>query len=374
MKKILRSVHPDDDLHYKNMGLDKTEVALWEDASRVDGAKGNYEWWYFDSHYPDGTVLVLFFFSKMPIAVDGPIKPIASMELTLPDGRKLTEEVNATLEESFYSKTMCDVRIGDCTCKGDLKHYDVVFKGKTMSAHLTLDGTIRAWRSQTGSIFFGDKEEYYFAWLPAIPEGRAVADVTYDGGKQMHLEGSGYHDHNWGNVSMMKLMHHWYWGRAKIGEYKVISSWITAGKKYGFKDHDVFMIAKGGEIIGDNSNHTLKFMPEDRYIDDYTGKPVYNKVVYEYTTEGGESYRIIYERKGDINKTRFVDVLPKPLGFLARLIGFDGGYLRFEGVATVEKFDGEKILERVSDPAVWELMYFGKSCADEKYREKNQDK
>lgn len=96
--------------------------------------------------------------------------------------------------------------------------------------------------------------------------------------------------------------------------------------------------------------------------------------MYEYTTEGGESYRIIYERKGDINKTRFVDVLPKPLGFLARLIGFDGGYLRFEGVATVEKFDGEKILERVSDPAVWELMYFGKSCADEKYREKNQDK
>ena len=30
-----------------------------------------------------------------------------------------------------------------------------------------------------------------------------------------------------------------------------------------------------------------------------------------------------------------------------------------------------EIIEKVSDPAVWELMYFGKSCADEKYREKN---
>ena len=29
------------------------------------------------------------------------------------------------------------------------------------------------------------------------------ADITYDGGKELHLEGSGYHDHNWGNVSMM---------------------------------------------------------------------------------------------------------------------------------------------------------------------------
>jgi len=304
----------------------------------------------------------------MPVAVNGPIKPIATMELTLPDGRKFSEEVYAKLKDSHYKKEQCDVKIGECWCKGDLKHYDVVFKGKNMSATLSLDGTINAWRSQTGSIFFGDKEEHYFAWLPAIPEGKAIADVVYDGGKTLHLEGSGYHDHNWGNVSMMNLMHHWYWGRAKIGDYKVISSWITAEKKYGYKDHDVFMIAKNGEIIGDNSNHTLKFLPEDRYIDEHTGKPVYNKVVYNYTTEKGEEYKIIYERQGDINKTRFLDVLPKPLSFLAKLIGFDGGYLRFFGTATIEKIEGGKVIEKVQDPAVWELMYFGKSCADEKFK------
>ena len=374
MKKIQKSIHPDDSLHYEQMGLNKNEVELWEDGSRVDGSKGSYEWWYYDSHYPDGTVLVLFFFSKMPIAVDGPIKPISTMELTLPDGRKFSEEVYATIEESHYAKDKCDVKIGECFCRGDLKHYDVVFKGKTMSARLTLDGTIRAWRSQTGSIFFGDNEEHYFAWLPAIPEGRAVADVTYDGGNELHLEGSGYHDHNWGNISMLKLMHHWYWGRAKIGNYKVISSWITAEKKYGYKDHDVFMIAKDGEILGDNSNHTLKFLPEDRYIDEHTGKPVYNKVIYEYTTESGDEYRITYDRSGDINKTRFVDVLPKPLGLLAKMIGFDGGYLRFEGTATIVKFEGNKTVEKASDPAVWELMYFGKSCADEKYRTEHEIK
>jgi len=370
--KIKKSIHPDDDLHYKKMGLKRDAVEIWEDGARVDGSKGCYEWWYYDSHYPDGTVLVIFFFSKMPINVDGPIKPIATMELTRPDGKKFSEQVYATIEESYYAKDKCDVKIGDCYCRGDLKHYDVFFKGKTMSATLSLDGTIPAWRSQTGSIFFGDKEEHYFAWLPAVPEGTAVADVIYDGGKRLHLEGSGYHDHNWGNTLMLHLMHHWYWGRAKIGDYKVISSWITAEKKYGYKDHDVFMIAKGGEIIGDNSNHTLKFKPEGRYIDEHTGKPVYRKVVYEYTTEAGEEYRITYDRRGDINQTRFVDVLPRALGKLASLIGFDGGYLRFEGIATIEKTVGGKVVERVSDPAVWELMYFGKSCADEAYREKSK--
>ena len=371
--KIKKSIHPDDDRHYEKMNLKRGEVEPWEDASRVDGSRGSYEWWYFDSHYPDGTVLVIFFFSKSPINVNGPIKPTATMELTLPDGRKLSDEVTAKIEDSSYSKDMCDVRIGESFCRGDLKHYEVSFVGKTMSARLTLDGTVRAWRSQTGSIFFGDEEEHYFAWLPAIPEGRAVADIVYDGGERLTLEGSGYHDHNWGNISMMKLMHHWYWGRAKIGDYKVISSWITAQKKYGFKDFDVFMLAKGGEILGDNSNHTLKFKPEGRYVDEYTGKPVYGRIVYEYTTELGEEYRIIYERRDDIHKTRFVDALPKPLSVMARLAGFDGGYLRFEGDASVEKIKDGEVTERVTAPAVWELMYFGKSFADEKYREKQSE-
>ena len=113
MKRIQKSIHPDDAQHYEKMGLDPHKVALWEDGSRVDGRKGSYEWWYYDSHYPDGTVLVLFFFSKMPIDVDGPIKPIATMELTFPDGRKFSEEVYATLEESHYDKDRCDVRIGE---------------------------------------------------------------------------------------------------------------------------------------------------------------------------------------------------------------------------------------------------------------------
>ena len=373
MRRIQKSIHPDDSAHYEKMGLNKDKVELFEDGARVDGSPGTYEWWYYDSHYPDGSVLVLFFFSKMPINVNGPIKPIATAELTLPDGRKISEEVYATIQESHYDKDRCNVKIGECYCHGDLKHYEAVFKGKTISATLTLDGTINAWRSQTGSIFFGDNEEHYFAWLPAIPEGRAVADVVYDGGKALHLEGSGYHDHNWGNISMMKLMHHWYWGRAKIGDYKVISSWITAEKKYGYKDFDVFLLAKGSKILGDNSNHTLKFKPSERYVDAHTGKPVYNKVAYEYTTESGDEYRITYDRRGDINKTKFVDVLPRPLGIMAKLIGFDGGYLRFEGEATVERFEKGEVVEKVSAPAVWELMYFGKSFADEKYREKNND-
>ena len=365
MKKILKSIHPDDNLHYQKMGLNKNEVEIWEDGMRTDGSKGTYEWWYFDSHYPDGTILVIFFFSKSPIEVNGPINPTSTIELTLPDGTKYSEEVYASIEESYYSKDMCDVKIKDCSIKGDLKHYDIVFTGKTMKAKVSLDGTIKAWRSQTGSIFFGDNEEYYFAWLPAIPEGKVIADVEYNNNK-LHLEGSGYHDHNWGNISMLKLMHHWYWGRAKIGDYKVISAYIYGEKKYGYKPFDVFLLAKNDKILGDNSNHTLKFLSTDEYIDEHTGKPVFNNVIYEYITPNNELYRITYKRNSDISRQRFIDLLPPVIKLGAKLIGFSGSYLRFEGMATIEKIEDNKVVEKITEPAVWELMYFGKSIPNMK--------
>ena len=364
MRKIQAAIHPDDDFHYNKLGLTRGVIEPWEDGMRTDGSRGTYEWWYFDSSYPDGTKLVIIFYSKSPIEVDGSIKPIVTVDLTLPDGTSYSEQVEATLAESSYAADRCDVKIGDSRIWGDLKQYKIVFRGKRLSADISLTNTVPAWRSQCGPIFFGDNEEYYFNWLPSVPEGNVTTELTFDGTTRT-LQGSGYHDHNWGNISMLKLMHHWYWGRAKIGDYKVISSWITAEKKYGYKEFDVFMLAKNGVILGDNANHTLKFLPENEYIDEYTGKPVYNKVVYEYETPAGENYRITYDRKGDISRENFVDKLIGPMRFLAKLIGFEGSYLRFEGTATVEKLENGKVVETATeDSAVWELMYFGKAGAD----------
>lgn len=48
--------------------------------------------------------------------------------------------------------------------------------------------------------------------------------------------------------------------------------------------------------------------------------------------------------------------------FLAKLVDFDGTYLRFTGEITVEKFvQDKKIDEQVNPDGIWELMYFGKN-------------
>jgi hypothetical protein len=129
------------------------------------------------------------------------------------------------------------------------------------------------------------------------------------------------------------------------------------------------MLAKNDKLLGDNSNHTLKFLPKDEYIDEHTKKPVYGKVIYEYETPDKEFYRITFDRKGDISRQNFIDLLPSFVKVCAKIIGFSGSYLRFQGQAIIEKIENDEVIEKsVEDSAVWELMYFGKANKDKEYK------
>jgi hypothetical protein len=68
---------------------------------------------------------------------------------------------------------------------------------------------------------------------------------------------------------------------------------------------------------------------------------------------------VTFERERTILRQVIADKLPLPKRILAKLAGVDSAYLRFSGRATVEKFEGDNLIESFSDPALWELMYLG---------------
>ena len=94
----------------------------------------------------------------------------------------------------------------------------------------------------------GRTEQHYVAWLPVVP--RADVELTLAiNGEVEHLRGTGYHDHNWGNVALRKIIDHWYWGRACIGDYTVVSLMFTGASESGGLSFPSFMVAKDGEIL-----------------------------------------------------------------------------------------------------------------------------
>lgn len=341
---------------YERFGIRPSLIQPWEDGRRTDGSPGDWEWWYFDAQLDDSAKLIVVFQTKELAEINKPLTPTIRIDLTLPNGRQIDKLVELDPATFSASTERCDVRIGENTFSGDLHTYTIHAKVDEIQLDATLTGQLPAWRPETGHWLFGEKGEDIFAWLPSVPQGRVTATYRVNGDTHT-TSGVGYHDHNWGNASMLKLMHHWYWARGTAGPYSMINSYITTEKKYGYNELPVFMLARDGKIIADDPTK-LRFEELGRYTDQHTGKPVSNVTRYTYT-DGDERYIITYTRHHDLATMKFLDEIKGPKKLTARLLGFDGAYLRFTGELRIEHYHGDELLDGHADEALWELMYFG---------------
>jgi hypothetical protein len=262
-------------------------------------------------------------------------------------------------EEFSASKDGCNVRIGANRFAGDLHRYRITASIEDVSVDIELVGEVPPWRAKSGHTYFSKakgRSEKLFAWLVAVPQGRVTIDYRI-GATRMKGTGIGYHDHNWGDAPMPKLMHNWYWARAKIGPYCIVASYITARAEFGYAAQTAYLLAKDGLVVADD-DRKVTFAADRVSVDRETGKPVADITRYTYA-DSDARYVVTFERERTILRQVLADKLPLRKRILAKLAGIDSAYLRFTGRATVEKFEGHQVVECFSDPAIWELMYLG---------------
>jgi hypothetical protein len=349
---------PDD---FQRLALRPDAVAAWEDGLRTDTAPGSYEWWYFDAHLEDGTSLVISFYTKNPMSPDHPLEPYVTMQLDRPGVPTLMRQSHAPREQFRASSESCDVLIANSWIRGHAPEvpYAIHFAAEDVVVDVVLRPQVPSWRPATGHVFFGERDEHFFAWLPSVPQGSVDVDITV-GTHTEHLKGIGYHDHNWGDVAMPRLINHWYWGRAQAGPYSIIASYITAEHRYGGTEIPIFLLAKGATIVADDATK-VRFRLEGEHVDQQSGKPVADVVVYDYTDRDDE-YRVSFRRAQTIVDHQLIEEVSGVKHLLARLAHFDGSYLRFTGTVQLEHLVGNRTTEDVSDPGIWELMYFGRTA------------
>jgi hypothetical protein len=342
---------------FRRLQLSPSRIEAWEDGMRTDGSAGTFEWWYFDAHMDDGSKLVVIFFTKPFSEIGKPLRPYVEVTIDRPDGTSIDRQVALGADAFSAATDHCEVAIGPNRFTGDLHTYRIHVEIEDVVVDVTLTGEVPSWRPHTGHWFYGDEEEHFFAWLPSVPQGAVDAVITV-GGDRQELTGTGYHDHNWGNVSMLKLMNHWYWARGKVGDYTVIACHITAEKAYGHNEFPVFMLARGGEIIADDAER-VTFSIGDVQDDAETGKPVADVVAYDYAEDDERHFVITFRREKTILRHAFSDELHGVKALVARVVGFDGCYLRFTGDLGLERSVNGEVVESLHDEAIWELMYFG---------------
>ena len=347
-----------EDQYYSKLGIGK-KVDIWEDGLRTSGDRGSYEWWYFDAEYNNGCRFVVIFYTKDRFDVKGPGKPTATLDVTLPNGqticRTITEENKNIIDAS---RERCDVKIGDSFIKYQDGNYYIHFEDTLVQYDCVMKSTLPMYRPKTGYTFFGENENLYFGWLVPQPSAEASGQVKVNG-LSMKLEGNGYHDHNWGNVQMDRIINHWYWCRAKIGPYTIVANDIISEKKYDYLRSATLFIAKNEEVLVEDENK-IKIERNNTKEHNLTEKFIDNNITFIYVDENETKYTIEFIREKDIFASSLLNVMGLSYSEILFSVsrGINPTYLRCIGKArlTIESSKGKEVLE--SD-ALWEQMFFG---------------
>lgn len=73
----------------------KDNIELFEDGYRTIEKSGNYEWWYLDSKYSDGSSLVVMFFTKPITSLSKKNKAYVTLYYKNPNGTEVHEQMRS---------------------------------------------------------------------------------------------------------------------------------------------------------------------------------------------------------------------------------------------------------------------------------------
>ena len=312
------------------------EVQLWEDGLRTEKKNNQLEWWYFDGKLPDGTIIVCYFW-KVHFISD---RYFIGVNYTTPNGYDNFKIKFFKESEVSFSKDSCNVKMGSNSIIGNLESYQITIDPNDFDGigfDVILKSNSLPYRPQDGIIKAGSN---YFAWLSAVPNGDFEGKLTFNS-KTKQINGSGYHDHNWGNTPLQKLFKSWMWFRGEAGPYTIITSELNAVDGRGGYNIPILYIADNKKVLVNRFGEDGLFTKKSQLIEGVYRKqnePLFSNL--ELMTEDGFQVKI----KGEniIDNTLLFDRIKTilPISRLMNIFNIDPHYTRFKSKLVIKDTSG----------------------------------
>lgn len=323
----------DDEDGFIALGIDPKKPAAWEDAIRLKQPFGqaDYEWWYTDAHFSNGDLCVVSF--HLTAGPGGKMMPAVMLNLARKGEMICDQRVPFDLERFKASETQCDVSIGKSFIRSEdgLNRYHIYVdpdENNGFGVDLEFVSTAPSYRPATGRWFDG---EHHFSWFCAIPGANVHGTLTFQE-ETIEVTGNGYHDHNWGDVSIEHFIDHWLWGRANIDGISIVGSAVRFKAELGGIETPLLFVGRGEEVLVDALNNELICLDGHKIPHPITGKKISSDCIY------------IVEREGENSQIRFKGQGNPVASFVRPQASgeWETGYARFAALVSIDISSNEK--------------------------------
>ena len=226
-----------------------SDTDLARDGSHFAGADAQHldkwtEWWYFNFHddLENGWDGIITFYTHGDLNLNGGAHDVF-VGVAIWNGGVLRASqvyrlygVGGDLNYYSSSSTKCDVSIQvaatdhKCTAKYDAANdqYDLnISDAAGMSLSLTYSRIAKGF--VPGFVGFANDVWRRLYWVVPMPYADVTGTVTLTGGSQFDIDGTGYHDHNWGQWDRSDAV--WDWGECPVpgGSATIVFAKVDGG-------------------------------------------------------------------------------------------------------------------------------------------------
>jgi hypothetical protein len=246
------------------------------DGCHIHDFRRFFEWWYFDVDLKGGQHIYLEWHAPNFIARDESCLLVIRMH-----NNAKNKSMNSLTRSFRYHR--CLIRQSETSCNivfpsGHIveKHnnYSISISEKELSINLTLTRLLPPVIAEDGVLYSTRDGEEFFAWNIAAPRAEVTGKIEVSG-EETEVQGTAYHDHNWGNLNIGKHLRGWIWARFFFEGFAVVFGDITARGESGQKVQTLLVIDKDGRKLEISSlhveysgyrKHRNSFIPYDIFI------------------------------------------------------------------------------------------------------------
>jgi predicted secreted hydrolase len=270
-----------------------------------------YEWWYFDASFSNGYHMVITFHYRNLFLK--PMVPSLQFFIYRPDGTRVDRYAICDSEKISAHPDYCDVRMAESWVRDRGDHYELYINIKGDGARLNLKNTVPSWKLGSGFNYKNEETGLVAGWVVPMPHAHVEGELFIKD-EIIAVEGSAYHDHNWGNFHCYKTFRRWYWGRIHSERYTVDYAKVIP------RDEEAplvtpLLLARGNDII--LSTDMLDVELDNVERDEQTGQDYAQRLVL---TADALGVKISVE----INSHRVIEFMKLP-----RVTDWDHYYFRF---------------------------------------------